>query len=88
MPAQSPEDHTLVARIAAHESWARTTDRAGRTEAARRAFRDRFERQVPAEITDPVARERAAENLRKAFYTRLALRSAQSRRKSRGGAAA
>jgi hypothetical protein len=74
-------ERALRARLAAHASWGRTIDRTARTAAARQAFRDRFLDQVPPEITDPAERVRAAENLRKAFYTRLALKSAQSRRR-------
>jgi hypothetical protein len=66
--------------MAAHMSWATETNRTARTDAARQAFRDRFLHQVPAEIADPAERAKAAENLRKAFYTRLALKSAKSRR--------
>ena len=39
-------DRSLIARLAAHESWARTTDPSARTEPARRALLARFEREV------------------------------------------
>ncbi|MGR7026615.1 hypothetical protein [Geodermatophilus sp. URMC 62] len=39
-------DHSLIARLAAQGSWARTADPSARTEPARRAMLDRFERQV------------------------------------------
>lgn len=84
MVAARAEDRSLVATIAAHERWAREPDRAAATEAARRAFRDRFERQVDPDGTLPPAeRARRAEHARKAYYTRLALRSAQSRRRAK-----
>ncbi|MBB4749182.1 hypothetical protein [Actinoplanes lobatus] len=79
----TPAERTLRARIAANTSWGKTVDRTARTEAARKALHDRFETQVPAEITDPQARAVAAENLRKAHYQRMALRSAQSRARNR-----
>lgn len=80
MPAKDPSDRSLIASIAADISWSRTANRAARTEAARRALQDRFVQLVPDEITDPADRARAAENLRRAYYKLLALRSAQSRR--------
>jgi len=76
----TPAGRALRARIAANESWGRTADRSARTAPARKALVDRFEAQVPPEITDPIARARAAENLRRAFYQRLALKSAAARR--------
>lgn len=78
----SGAERTLRARLAAHESWARTTDRAARTAAAREAFTSRFERQVdPDGVLDPVERARRAEHARRAHMTRLSLRAAQARRK-------
>ena len=68
---------SLRSRIAAHESWARTTDRAARTAPARAALDQMF---LDAAGGDPV---RAA-HLRKAHFARLSLKSAQSRRKARG----
>lgn len=70
---------TLKAQIAAHESWAQTTDRTGRTANARKAFEAKFLRDADG---DP----QRAEHLRKAYYARLALQSAKAR-KRRGGAA-
>lgn len=91
-PASHPTDPTasdraLVARIAAHTSWANTTDRSARTApgraAARAALLDRFERQVdPDNTLAPAERARRAESARKAYFGRLALRSAQSRRRA------
>ncbi len=75
-------DRSLIARLAAHESWARTTDPGARTEPARRALLDRFEREVDPEGTlPPEERARRAAHARKAYFTRLALRSAQARRR-------
>jgi len=66
----------MVSRIGAHESWARTVDRSARTAPARAALEQKF--LIEAE-GDPVR----ATHLRKAYFTRLSLRSAQARRKSR-----
>lgn len=78
-------DRSLIARLAAHESWARTTDPSARTEPARRALLDRFEREVdPDGVLSPAERARRAGHARKAYFTRLALRSAQARRKASG----
>jgi hypothetical protein len=76
-------DRSLIARLAAHESWARTTDPSARTAPARRALLDRFERQVDPDAVLPAAeRARRAGHARKAYFARLALRSAQARRKT------
>ena len=70
----STSERTLVARIAAHESWARTTDRTARTAPARAGLDAKF---LAAADGDPL---RAA-HLRKAHFARLALKSAKARRK-------
>lgn len=75
MPA-TPSERRLAASVAAHESWAQTADRTARTASARRALNQKF---VDAAGGDPVR----AEHLRKAHFQRLALRSAQARRRSR-----
>ena len=46
-------------------------------------FEQKFLDAVSPKITDPVARAKAAESLRKAHYARLALKSAQARRKAK-----
>lgn len=72
----STAERKLAASIAAHESWAQTPDRTARTAAARAAMDQKF---LDAADGDPVR----AEHLRKAHFARLALKSAQSRRKAR-----
>jgi hypothetical protein len=67
-------EKALVARIAAHESWANTTDRTARTAPARAALDAKFLEQAGG---DPVR----AQHLRKAYFARLALKSARARRK-------
>lgn len=69
-------ERRLVASIAAHTSWAKTQNRTARTAPARAALDAKFLEQAGG---DPI---RAA-HLRKAWFARLALKSAQSRRKAR-----
>ncbi len=75
MPTPASE-RRLRASIAAHESWASTTDRTARTEPARRALEQRFLDEANGDPT-------RAEHLRRAYFQRLALKSAQARRKVR-----
>ncbi|MGV9792409.1 hypothetical protein [Gordonia sp. NPDC003422] len=78
----------MRAQIAAHESWAKTPDRAARTAAARRGLEAKFEREVdPDGVLSPVERAKRVENARKAYYARLALKSAQARKARKGGRA-
>lgn len=72
----APSERILSARVAAQTSWANTKDRSARTAPARRALDAKFLQQADG---NPV---RAA-HLRKAHFARLALKSAQSRRKAR-----
>lgn len=74
MPASSRR--SLAAQIAAHESWAQTENRSARTAPARRALEAKFLEQAGG---DPV---RAA-SLRKAYFRRLALKSAKARAQRR-----
>lgn len=76
----TPSERTLRAQIAAHESWAKTTDRAARTAKARRALDDKF-------LAEAGGDPQRAEHVRKAYFARLALKSAQARRLRAGGAA-
>ena len=82
MPTKlTPEQRSLRARIASHESWARTPDVSARTAPGRKAFLDRFEKQVdPDGELPPAERARRAEHARKAYFARLALKSARARR--------
>jgi hypothetical protein len=72
----SPSERTLRSRIAAHESWANTLDRTARTAKARAALDQKFLDQAGG---DPIR----AEHVKKAHFARLALRSAQARRKAK-----
>jgi hypothetical protein len=74
-------DRAVIARIAAAERWARTSDRAAATEPARRGLRARFEREAdPAGVLDAAERARRAHALMTAHMLRLARASAQARR--------
>jgi len=78
-------ERRLRASIAAHESWAQTADPSARTANSRRAALDKFETQVdPDGILTPPERAKRAEHARKAHFKRLALKSAQARRRRRG----
>jgi len=78
----TPEERTLRAKIAANTRWGREADRTAATAKAVRASQDRFEKQVPPEITDPVQRAKAAESLKRAFYQQMAYKSAKVRRRN------
>ena len=69
-------DASAWGRVGAHMKWANTTDRTAATAAARAARDQKFLDQA---VGDPV---RAA-HLRKAYFQRLALKSAQARRAKR-----
>jgi len=72
---------SLAASIAAHESWANTSDRSARTAPARAALMAKFEREVdPDGVLPPDERARRAEHKRRAYFQRLALKSAKARR--------
>ena len=82
MPSSTPTERALHGRLAAHAKWAKTDPVEG-TAPARKAFLDRFEREVdPDGVLPPADRARRAEHARKAYFTRMALKSAQARRKS------
>ncbi|MGB3761839.1 MAG: hypothetical protein WA966_01350 [Ornithinimicrobium sp.] len=69
-------ERSQLGKLLAHESWASTDDRTARTAPARAAFDRKF---LDAAGGDAV---RAA-HLRKAHFARLALKSAQARRKAK-----
>lgn len=79
----TPEERILRARLAAHRRWANTSDPSAATAPARRAFNERFLREVdPAGVLPEVERQRRAESARKAYYASLALKSSSSRRRA------
>jgi hypothetical protein len=78
---ETPTERSMRARIAAYSRWAREDPRAG-TEPARKAFADKFTKEVDPDNQLPEQeRQRRAESKRKAYYTRLARKSAQARRR-------
>ena len=78
-----PTTRRLAAQVAAHESWASTSDRAARTAKARAALQARFENEVdPHRLLDAEERARRVQHAKSAHYTRLALRSHANRRKA------
>lgn len=82
----TPAEKSLRGQIAAHSSWAHTIDRAARTAKARQAALDRFEAEVdPEGVLAPDVRAKMAQNARQAYFKRLALKSAQARRRRGGG---
>lgn len=81
-PSLTPEQRTLRARIGAHALHAGVLDPAAHTAPARRAFEERFARQVdPGGLLPPLERARRAEHAKRAYFLKLALKSAQARRK-------
>jgi hypothetical protein len=84
-PAGHP-DNTLISRLGNHVKWAAIEDRTAATQPARDAMRDKFLEEARAKFGDLPEQElaRRAESLRKAHFTRLALKSAQARRKRAG----
>jgi hypothetical protein len=80
----TPEERGLQARIAAHSLHAKVADPKAHTAPARRAFLDRFERQVdPDGVLSTEERQRRAEHARKAYFLSLARKSARARRQRR-----
>ena len=74
------EARHLASQIAAHESWAKTSNRSARTAPARAAMMERFEREVdPDGSLAPAERVQRAEHKRKAYFLGLALKSAKVR---------
>lgn len=72
-----PESEAVLrGRIGAHTKWANTSDRTAATAPARAALEQKFLDQAGG---DPVR----AKNLRQAYYQRLALKSAQARRRKK-----
>ncbi len=84
----TPEQRSLRSSLAAHVQWSREPDPSTRTTTARRAFMQRFEREVDPDGTmDPAERARRAEHARKAYFLRLALASSRARAAKKAGGA-
>ena len=81
MAETTPSDRVLQARVAAHALHANHDSRR-LTGPARRAFLDRFEREVdPDRLLAPDERARRVEQARRSYFTALALKSARARRR-------
>jgi hypothetical protein len=79
----TPEQRSLRGRIGAYSLWA-THDPREMTKPARRAFLSRFEREVdPNGVLPEGERTRRAEYAKKAYFSRLALKSAKARARRR-----
>ena len=82
----TPEQRTLRARLAAHESWSNTEDRTARASAGHRASPASveywLERVDPAGTMTTKARRAAARSKRDAYMTRLAFNACRARGKS------
>jgi hypothetical protein len=78
-------DNSALSTIANLERWPAVQDRTAATAPARKAFRDGFLTEARERFGDLPPDELAwrAERLRRAFYARLALKSAQARRARR-----
>lgn len=75
---------SALAAAAADDRWAREPDRTAATAPARQAFLSRFEQEVdPNGELNPQERARRAANARRAYFRRLAVKSAQARRGDR-----
>lgn len=83
MSATEYTDRVLIARVAAHTRWASETDRTKATAPARRGLIAKFEREVdPDGVLSADERDRRARSAMRAHMSRMALRSAQARRRS------
>jgi predicted Rdx family selenoprotein len=68
----TPAERTARARLAAHVSWAKTTDRSARTAKARAAFEQKFRDEVdPDRELSESEREKRAASARNAYFQRL-----------------
>jgi hypothetical protein len=85
MPGATPSERRLISSIGGNSRWAKETDPTAATKPARDKFDQRFELEVDPDGVLPVEeRARRAAHARRAYFSRLALRSAQARRAKRG----
>jgi hypothetical protein len=76
----TPTERQMRASLAANTRWA-NTDSGQASEDARRRIDERFENQVdPDRVLEPAERAKRAARAKKAYMTRLALKSAKARR--------
>ncbi|HEY3481636.1 MAG TPA: hypothetical protein VGL02_22290 [Streptomyces sp.] len=80
----SETHHATAGKIGAHTKWAKCDDRTAATAPGRARFMKRFEREVdPDGVLPSDVRAQRAEHAKKAYFARLALKSAQARRKAK-----
>jgi hypothetical protein len=80
--ALTPDQRRAWGAVGGLESWSRTPDRTARTENGRKAFRDKFEDLVdPDKVLTDAERAWRAERARLAHFKRMALKSAEVRRR-------
>jgi hypothetical protein len=79
----TPAERRLIASAAGAAGWARTVDRAARGRHGQQGLFAKYLRDVPAKITDPDARRKAAESRMRAHYAQMALKSLKVRRAKR-----
>lgn len=87
----TPEQRLSRATLAAHASWARTTDRSARVRPANKGLEQRIARDYGIPLNLPAAEFAVRiESAKKAYFRSLASRSAKARaaRKARGSDAA
>jgi len=84
MPARTPEERSLIARVGNAERWARVADRTAATEPARKGLRNKFAREVDPDGTLPEAeREYRIEQRYRAHMLRMSLAAKAARAKRR-----
>ena len=89
MPARSPEDRTLIAKIASAERWGRTVDRTAATAPARAGLRAKYAREIDPAGTLPADElEKRVESLVRAHMLRMSRAAQAARRAKRGDALA
>ena len=77
----SPTQRTLRAKLAAHSLHA-SVDSCVHTQPGRKAFLERFEREVdPDGVLNPAERARRADQAKKAYFVGLALKSSKAHAK-------
>jgi hypothetical protein len=85
LASHHPGDRKNIASIAANKRWAFEPDRTAATAPARQAREAWFDDQVdPDRVLAPDERAKRVANFKQAYYRRLALLSAQARRKNGG----
>jgi hypothetical protein len=84
LPARTPEERALVARIAAAEKWARNPDRTAATAPARAGRRAKWAAEITAQLGElpPDELERRIDDKQRAAMLRMTLASKIARRKA------